>query len=179
MRHILVGSTNEGKIIACERAFQRAFGPADVRGIAVSSGVAEQPQGDECFVGARNRAEAVRRAANSLHIPVDYAVGIEGGMIRLHDRWFGFSTACILDRNERMGYGTSPMFELPAAMAASLLDGRLLGDIVTELTGDEAFRSRCGAVGLLTNGVLTREQAHEYGVLAALAPHLTAEMYEA
>ena len=38
---------------------------------------------------------------------------------------------------------------------------RVLGDIVTELTGDATFRERRGAVGLLTRGLLTRENAHE------------------
>ncbi len=178
MRHVVVGSTNEGKIIACRRAFRRAFGEVEVRGIAVPSGVAEQPRGDECFVGARNRAEAVRQAAKELSMSADYAVGIEGGMVKLYDRWFGFSAACVVDcRNDRVGYGTSPMFELPDAITASLLQGTLLGDIVTELTGDAAFRERRGAVGLLTRGLLRREDAHEYGVLAALAPHLSAERY--
>ncbi len=178
MTHVVVGSTNEGKVIACRRAFRRAFGEVEVSGIAVPSGVAEQPRGDECFVGARNRAEAVREAAKALSMPADYAVGIEGGMAKLHDRWFGFSAACVVDcSNGRAGYGTSPMFELPAAITASLLEGTLLGDIVTELTGDATFRERRGAVGLLTRGLLTRENAHEYGVLAALAPHLSPERY--
>jgi inosine/xanthosine triphosphatase len=116
MTHVVVGSTNEGKVIACRRAFRRAFGEVEVSGIAVPSGVAEQPRGDECFVGARNRAEAVREAAKALSMPADYAVGIEGGMVKLHDRWFGFSAACVVDcSNGRAGYGTSPMFELPAA----------------------------------------------------------------
>jgi len=177
MIHVVVGSTNEGKVIACQRAFQRAFGEVDVRGLTVPSGVAEQPQGDECFAGARNRAEAVREAVRALSTPVDYAVGIEGGMVKLHDRWFGFSAACVIGEGGRAGYGTSPMFELPAPITACLLNGTLLGDIVTELTGDEAFRERRGAVGLLTRGLLTRENAHECGVLAALAPHLSPERY--
>lgn len=178
MTHVVVGSINEGKVIACRRAFHRAFGVVEVSGLAVPSGVAEQPRGDECFLGARNRAEAVREASRTQSIPLDYSVGIEGGMVQMHGRWFGFSAACVVGRDGRVGYGTSPMFELPAAITASLLDGTLLGDIVTELTGDEAFRQRRGAVGLLTRGLLTREQAHEYGVVAALAPHLSAERYE-
>lgn len=178
MTHVTVGSANRGKLAACRRAFRLAFRDVDVRSLEVPSGVAPSPQGDECFVGARNRAEAARENASSLSVPCDYFVGIEGGMLNLHDRWFGFSVTCILDTGARVGYGTSPLFELPRAFTQRVLEGTELGVVISRETGDATFAERRGAVGLLTRGLLTREKAHEYGVLAALAPHLSLERYE-
>ena len=178
MLHVIVGSTNEGKIAACRRAFAQAYGDVDVLGIAVPSGVAAQPVGDECFVGAGNRADGARKVSIMLSPSVDYFVGIEGGITRLYGRWFGFSVACVVDVQGRKGFGTSPMFELPPSFADRALAGIELGHVVGEATGDASFAERRGAIGMLTHGLLTRETAHEYGVLAALGPHLSAEWYK-
>jgi len=178
MVRVILGSTNEGKVAACRCAFERAFGAVEVHGVAVASGVPAQPVGEECFNGARNRAMGAREASRRNSLSGDYLVGIEGGMLLLYDTWFGFSVTCIIDGRGRTGYGTSPLFELPQSFALRALAGDELGDVVREATGDEHFAERCGAVGLLTNGLLTREAAHESGVLAALAPHLSAERYE-
>ena len=177
MVHVFVGSTNEGKVSACRLAFSSAFGEVEVKGFVVPSGVAPSPQGDECFVGATNRARGVREVTCARSLHCDYFVGIEGGMMALHDRWFGFSVTCVIDVEGKMSYGTSPMFELPPAFAQRVLEGTELGDVISEVTGDATFAERRGAVGLLTLGLLTREKAHEYGVVAALAPHLSAERY--
>ncbi|RPJ62898.1 MAG: inosine/xanthosine triphosphatase [Acidobacteria bacterium] len=178
MMHVIVGSTNEGKIAACRRAFERAFGVVEVQGVAVPSGVPAQPVGEECFNGARNRGIGAREASRKNHLSGDYFVGIEGGILLLCDTWFGFSVTCVIDGRGRTGYGTSPLFELPRSFMLRALAGGELGDVVRELTGDKHFAERRGAVGLLTNGLLTREAAHESGVLAALAPHLSAGRYE-
>ena len=178
MIHVIVGSTNEGKLAACRRAFERAFGAVEVHGVEVPSGVPAQPVGEECFNGARNRGIGAREASRKNHLSGDYFVGIEGGILLLYDTWFGFSVTCVIDGRGRTGYGTSPLFELPQSFTLRALAGGELGDVVKELTGDKHFAERRGAVGLLTNGLLTREAAHESGVLAALAPHLSAGRYE-
>ena len=178
MMHVVVGSTNEGKVDACRRAFRLAFGEVEVRAVEVPSGVAAQPVGDECFEGARNRAEGAREAARRLALPGDYFAGIEGGMLELYGRSFGFSVACVIDGSGRTRYGTSPLYPMPPGFAEHVRAGTELGDVVTQATGDPRFAERRGLIGLLTRGLLTREKAHEYGVLAALAPHLSAERYE-
>jgi inosine/xanthosine triphosphatase len=177
MTHVMVGSANRGKLAACRRAFHHAFGDVDVSSLAVPSGVAPSPQDDACFVGATNRARAAREKAQARCLSCDYAVGIEGGMVNLHGRWFGFSVTCVLDAGQRVGYGTSPLFELPHEFSRRVLEGTELGVVISEVTADATFAERRGAVGLLTMGLLTREKAHEYGVLAALAPHLSPQRY--
>ncbi|MBN1152682.1 MAG: inosine/xanthosine triphosphatase [Dehalococcoidia bacterium] len=179
MAHVVVGSTNSGKVNATRRVFRRAYGSVDLVSLPVASGVGRQPLGDECFVGAYNRAVAATEEARTKDKPVDFAVGIEGGLLKLHERWFGVSVACVVDSSGSVSYGTSPLFQMPDDVVEEVAKGTELGDIMIRLSGDASIRQRQGAVGFLTRGLLTREAAHETAVAAALAPHLSPERYQA
>ena len=85
---VAVGTKNPCKIEAVRRAFDSIFSSDDVEIVisshGVSSGVSDQPFGDEeTRRGARNRALAAYNAASSEYteeeIP-DFAVGLEGGL---------------------------------------------------------------------------------------------------
>jgi len=175
--NLVVGSTNSGKVSAARNVFRRAYGAVNVVSLQVDSGVGAQPLGDDCFVGAYNRAMAAGEVGRARDLPVDYAVGIEGGLLKLHDRWFGLSVACVIAGAGRASYGTSPLFEMPGSVAEEVANGTELGDIMIRLSGDESIRQKRGAIGFLTRGLLTREAAHEAAVSAALAPHLSPERY--
>ena len=176
---IVVGSTNSGKVNAARNVFRRAFRSVTVVALPVDSAVGSQPIGDDSFVGAQNRAVAAIEQARAKDLPVNYSVGIEGGMLRLHGRWFGLSVACVVDGTGRASYGTSPLFEMPDDVAEEVANGAELGDIMIRLSGDASIRQSRGAIGFLTRGLLTREAAHEAAVSAALAPHLSPERYSA
>ncbi|MBN1856307.1 MAG: inosine/xanthosine triphosphatase [Dehalococcoidia bacterium] len=178
MLQVIVGSTNSGKVDAVRRAFARSFGDVKVVEREVASGVAAQPVGEECFSGARNRACAARDVAKNESLHADFCVGIEGGLLKLHGTWFGLSVVCILSGDGPVSFGTSPLFEMPEPIVDEVLEGKELGDIMIELSGDADIRERLGAVGYLTHGLLTREEAHEAAVVVALAPHLSRDVYE-
>ena len=177
MIQVIVGSTNCGKVDAVRRAFARGFGDVDVIERKVATGVAAQPVGEECFTGARNRACAAREIAVGESLSGDFCVGIEGGMMQVHGTWFGLSVACIVSGDGEESYGTSPLYEMPKSIVDSVLDGRELGVILIELSSDRNIRERQGAVGYLTHGLLTREEAHDAAVRVALAPHLSRDVY--
>ncbi|MFW6097594.1 MAG: DUF84 family protein, partial [Chloroflexota bacterium] len=72
---VAVGSTNPAKLEAVREAVVQVWSQAEVRGVAVASGVSEMPMSDEeCLTGARNRAQAARMA-----LEADVGVGLEGG----------------------------------------------------------------------------------------------------
>ena len=75
---VVVASENPAKILAVKQAFEAAFQiPVHTQGIAVSSGVSEQPLSDEeTFQGALNRARNARQALPD----ANFWVGIEGGI---------------------------------------------------------------------------------------------------
>ena len=75
--NVVVGSTNPVKIAAVTAVLERSGSHALVRGLAVPSGVRDQPEGDaETIRGATQRATAALEASDA-----DFAVGIEGGIV--------------------------------------------------------------------------------------------------
>lgn len=165
---VVVGSTNPVKIGAVSTVIQRIWPAALVGGVAVESGVSVQPRSDdEAIVGAANRA----RRALALH-PADLGIGLEGNTVETAYGMFSTAWAAIVDRQGLQGIGSSGRLLLPPLVAAYVRRGRELGPLMDELTNDVNTKQRLGAVGILTQGFMPREQALEIAVLYALAPFL-------
>ena len=87
---VIVASKNPVKIGAASEAFSAVFPGAsiDVSGIAVDSGVGDQPDSDaETREGARARALRARDAAPD----ADFWVGLEGGVDVFDDQLMALS----------------------------------------------------------------------------------------
>ncbi|MES2178112.1 MAG: inosine/xanthosine triphosphatase [Gemmatimonadota bacterium] len=170
-RLVAVGSMNPVKINAARSVIERVDADADVRGVAVESGVPDQPWGDdETIRGAVARARAARETLDA-----DWGVGIEGGVVASPD---GSVRTCawaaIVSRDGTQGVGGSLSLELPRAVADLVRGGVELGHAMDAVTGEHNVKQGVGAVGLLTGGLVTRQQAYEVLVAYAMVPLLTA-----
>ena len=170
---VAVGSRNPVKIAAVRAVLARVAPPAVVEGHAVASEVPDQPWGDEETIrGARTRA----RAALAADPAATMGVGIEGGVVALasgdvmSNAW-----AVVVDREGREGVGGSLAMPLPPRVARLLRDGMELGHAMDALTGSENTKHKEGAVGILTQGLITRQGAYEVLLTYALAPWLASE----
>lgn len=172
---VLVGSTNPVKRGSVEEAFGLFFDAPVVRGIAVPSGVPDQPINDETLFGARNRARSLRAGPEARE--VDYFVGIEGGIIEQAERVFAFGGMCVIDRHGREALGSSPYFELPPRVARQVLAGRELGLVMDEMTGQQDSKHRGGAIGHFTRGVMDRRALYVAGLVVTLVPFLNQTLY--
>jgi inosine/xanthosine triphosphatase len=169
MKTVIVASTNPVKIQATRNGFERMY-PREhfrVTGIAVPSGVRDQPvSDDETFQGAMNRALA---AAD--HTPdADYWVGIEGGIEDLSSgEMQGFAWIVIRDR-EHTGKSRTATFILPDEVAQLVREGKELGeadDVVFKRTNSKQAN---GSVGILTDDVMDRTDYYEHALILALIP---------
>jgi inosine/xanthosine triphosphatase len=174
---VLVGSGNPVKIGAVRDVFAAHFSQVEVEGLGVPSGVAAQPVGDATFAGAENRARALVALNTERGLAADFCVGLEGGIAQYHSRWFAFGAICIADAAGRLGFGVSPLFELPPGIVAALLGGDELGHVMDRLAGEHNTKQRGGAVGILTGGRITRRELYAQGVAMALIPFLNEGMY--
>ena len=174
---VLVGSANPVKIAAVQDVFEPYFPGAEVEGIETPSGVPAQPVGEDTFTGAENRARSLLAFNVEQGLEAEFCVGLEGGIAQYHARWFAFGVICIADATSRLGFGVSPLFELPPGVVDDLLEGSELGHVMDRLAGEHNTKQRGGAVGILTGGRITRRELYAQGVAMALIPFLNEEMY--
>ncbi|MBN2187114.1 MAG: inosine/xanthosine triphosphatase [Dehalococcoidia bacterium] len=174
---VLVGSLNKVKLEAVAEAFSKYFTGVEVAGIEIDSRVPNQPINEQTFEGARNRALELQKINCKERLDGKFFVGIEGGILEMFSRWFALSAICIIDDEERIGYGTSPFFELPEDISRRLLDSAELGDVMEDLTGGQDTKQKQGAVGYFTRGVMNRKGIYVDGLVAALVPFLNESLY--
>jgi inosine/xanthosine triphosphatase len=174
---VLVGSQNPIKIEATKEVFLKYFGQTNVIGIKVSSEVSAQPVDEEIFKGAKNRALQLKRLSEKENLEADFFVGIEGGIIKLYSRWFASGAACVIDNQERFGYGLSPCFELPKCIVDKLLSGSELGEVMEQISGKDNIKQKEGAIGFLSKGMMDRKDLYIYCLIAALVPFINKELY--
>jgi inosine/xanthosine triphosphatase len=167
---VAVGSANPVKVGAARAVMARLAADVEVTGVSVPSGVPDQPWGDEETIrGALARARAARASLDA-----DVGIGIEGGVVEGADgtvRTCAWAAAVTRDGLE--GVGGSLVMTLPARVAALVRGGTELGHAMDALTGTHNVKQGAGAVGILTHGLVTRQQAYETLVAYALAPLLS------
>jgi len=168
-----VGSTNPAKLEAVHRALARLAPGCAVEGVVVPSGVPAQPFGDEeTRRGAEGRARAALTATGA-----DVAFGLEGGVIVEDGATWLVSWVAAIDRDGRTGQASGLRMPLPASAAGRLLAGEELGDVIDDLFSVRMSKQHTGAVGLLTEGFVSRTDAFADLVAMACAPLLRPDLY--
>lgn len=174
---ILVGSKNPVKLEAVKESFEKYFNDIEVLGFDVDSNVPAQPVNDETFIGAEHRAKELINLNKSEKLNADFFVGIEGGIIKQHGRWFAFGAMCIIDRNWKKSFGTSAHFELPPTVTEKLLSGEELGYVMDKIMREENTKQKGGAIAFFTNGEMNRKELYIPGLISALVPFNHTAMY--
>jgi inosine/xanthosine triphosphatase len=185
-----VGSTRRPKLAAVQEAIQE-FGPVlaagaefEVIGVEVESGVGHTPSSrEELMSGARQRAEALADLARGRKESFRYFIGLEGGLDIVENggdrRVFLESWAYVSDGTEGH-YGRSGGVEVPAALANEVLEkGVELSAAIDRFAGEVGIRDGQGAWGVLSSGLISRQEAFRLAVIAAFAPFYNARMYRA
>jgi inosine/xanthosine triphosphatase len=173
IHRVAVGSTNPVKLAAVRAVLTRLSDAVVVDGTTVSSGVPDQPMGDaQTIEGATNRARAACAALGA-----DLGVGIEGGVVDAPDGMRTCAWAVVVTADGAAHVGGSLSMPLPDAVAALVREGVELGHAIDRLVGTENIKHGAGAVGILTEGLVTRQQAYEVILAYALAPVLGEAMY--
>lgn len=166
---IVLGSGNPAKLQSAQYVVDRLFSGVKVEAIIVPTGVSAQPMSDEETIeGAIFRARHAREQTDA-----DYGIGMEGGMNQVGERWFECGWIAVVDRAGNVGLGSSGRFEVPAAIIEQIRAGKELGDVMIACTSIPDINKSSGAMGLLTNGHVTRADAYAHGLFFAFGPFVS------
>jgi len=194
VKYVRVGSAKVPKIDAVRSALAAFVSGVEIEGVAVESGVSEQPVGlDEIALGARNRACRALEVAGGTRC--DLALGIEDGLVELslggRPEVLNIGCAFVTD-GCREAFGLSSGFAYPPdCTAPALAGGEDIGSIFDRVWsayrpapaahGGEAGREPPGAgvgnIGKLTLGALPRSEYGRHAVVCALVKFLHPSLY--
>ena len=187
---VAVGSTRHPKLNAVRDALTM-IGPLldskaqfEAVGLDVPSGVSHTPSTRaELMAGARFRADALVKLARESGESWKYFVGMEGGLdvIQENGRRLVFlqSWAYVSDGNAPGAYGQSGAVQMPEPLAAEVLDrGTELSVAIDACAGGKGIRDAQGAWGVLTQNLITRQEAFRVAVLSAFAPFFNTSLYD-
>ena len=170
---VAVGSTNPVKVKAACSIITRVWPEAVVGGIDVHPGVRVMPMCDlECRTGARTRALAALRLATA-----DLGIGIEAGVHEENDFLMLTAWTAVVDKHGREGIGGSGRLLLPESIAARIRRGEELGPVMDDVLNETNVKHKGGAVGALTAGLVSRQEALALSVAYALAPFISPQLY--
>lgn len=170
---IAIGSNNPVKITAVCTIVKQVWPAAQVQGVKVPSGVSSMPMDDkECIAGARGRAAAALQAMEA-----ELALGLEGGVHPINGQLFLTGWVAAIDQDGQESVACAARLPLPLTVSQAVLSGQELGPLMDQLTGRQQTNHAEGAIGILTQGLMTRQQAFEMGVAFALAPWISPEWY--
>lgn len=174
MRTISVGSKNPVKIAAVENVVKKIWPDAEVVAVEVGHGISEQPTSDdEAIEGATNRAKLSLEKTGA-----DLGIGMEGHTIDTKHGMFLSGWVVAVDKKDNMGIGGGNNLLLPEKIASEIRKGRELGPVMDEFTGINNIKQKQGAVGFLTNDLITRTTTVEKSIIYALARFITSDYYK-
>lgn len=173
---VAIGSTNPVKIKATEEAFKKVWPEKkwEVVGLDIPSGVSNQPMSDtESIKGATNRAKGALEKSKA-----DFGVGIEGGLTQIENMWFDTAWVVIFDKNGKRGIGSTINMPTPKSFIKLVEKGMEIGHIDDEVFKRQNSKHAEGHYGLMTKGLITRQDGYVHGVIAALTAFMHPTLFD-
>jgi inosine/xanthosine triphosphatase len=172
-RRAAIGSTNPAKVEAVRLVLERLAPGCALEAVDVPSGVAAQPVGDQATrEGARNRALAALVATGA-----EVSFGLEGGVLHEPPLVWLVSWVSVVTADGRSGDASGLRMPLPRSVVQRLATGDELGTVIDDLFAVRESKQHAGAVGLLTEGFVSRTDAFADLVAMACAPLLRPDLY--
>ena len=171
VRKVALCSTNPAKVAAATTVCKKLFSSAPLETVSMS-GLPDQPIGR-----SETKTCALTRAKHALNLTgADFGIGLESGVDL--EGWLINCVAVVSKKGrESIVWGLS--FELPREAAERIiLKKEEMGPVMDEIFAKHgSSKSHGGAVGQLTNGIVTRADIWESPLGCAFIPFIHAELY--
>ncbi|KXH87154.1 DUF84 family protein [Sporosarcina sp. HYO08] len=160
----IIGSTNAAKVQAVEKTITAWFPETVLLKVEVSSGVSDQPFGDnETQLGAMNRA---MRAAATREGAI--GIGLEGGVRMIGKQMYLCNWGVLVLPSGDQFTAGGAQIPLPHEIAMEILRGKELGPVIDAYFKRQGIRSNEGAMGMFTARLVNRDQLFEHIMLLLL-----------
>ncbi|MDW0117145.1 DUF84 family protein [Sporosarcina thermotolerans] len=154
----IIGSTNRAKVKAARTIIAKHFPTSELHEVKVSSGVKDQPIGDE-----ETRTGALNRAINAANEHVGaIGIGLEGGVRMLDNEMFLCNWGALVLPSGEKFTAAGAQIPLPNSIAAEIHKGKELGVVVDEYFQASGIRHSEGAIGMFTAHSVTRDLLFEH-----------------
>ncbi|MFP7478137.1 DUF84 family protein [Terribacillus saccharophilus] len=151
---MIVGSKNPAKVQAVSEVFGTKW---DLESAAVDSGVSAQPMSDE-----ETRQGAIQRAIACSKLDGAAAgIGLEGGVTQMDDGLYICNWGA-LAVGDKVWSASGAKLLLPDFIAEPVLAGKELGPVMRAFTSRQDISTTEGAVGVFTNGHMSRSAMFEH-----------------
>ncbi len=148
---VAVGSKNPTKVLAVRSIVESL--DWQVEGMDVPSLVSPQPFSDsETRKGAINRAKACVDSGNKI------GIGLEGGVVDSEGGLFLCNWGALVTEKLDTYMASGAKILLPKEISDPVRFGRELGDVMADYTKQKDVRKKEGAIGIFTDGWITREE---------------------
>ncbi|WP_088005547.1 DUF84 family protein [Indiicoccus explosivorum] len=156
----IVASRNPAKVGAAAAVLEETFPAIRVEGRETDSGVSAQPlTAEETLNGAINRAKKALQENDA-----DLAVGLEGGVYELQGALYLCNWGALAVPGGPVLTAGGAQIPLPEVVAAAVRAGEELGPVMDRFAEETGIRKHKGAVGVLTEGFITRRSMFEHVV---------------
>jgi inosine/xanthosine triphosphatase len=167
MKKVLIASENPVKINVAKLAFARVFGDEEFNfeGLKSESGVPDQPLNDETEQGALNRLNFIKAQSPE----ADFWLSQEGGVYTEENKMYNRAWIMVSDKSGYVAKASTALFFLPTQIAADLKAGLELGDANDKFFSSVNSKQGIGAIGHLTDGLISREDYYLQAAIIALS----------
>ncbi|WP_243291065.1 DUF84 family protein [Bacillus sp. FJAT-47783] len=154
---VAIGTQNRAKVQAVKDAFTFCESIQFIETV-VPSEVSEQPFSDE-----ETMQGAINRAKNALiKEQADIGIGLEGGVMETEEGCFLCNWGALVDQDIRPIVASGAKIPLPKEVYVELTKGKELGEIMDVYTNQENVSQNEGAIGIFTNGFVSRKEMFEH-----------------
>lgn len=166
--NIAIGTTNKAKTEAVEVIARKYFEDSIFTHVKAASEVSDQPISNvETRLGAMNRAKNAMITTGA-----QLAFGLEGGVTEIDDDMYVCNWGALTVAGGETFTAAGAQIILPKEIAQEIRAGRELGPVMEEFTKRRDIRQGTGAVGIFTQGLVSRQMMFEHIVSLLIGQYL-------
>lgn len=165
---IAIGTTNKAKTQAVEAIVNQYFEKVTFTYFKAASQVSDQPMTtEETRLGAMNRANNASTATGAA-----LSFGLEGGVTEIAGEMYVCNWGALTLADGTIFTAAGAQIRLPEEIAQEIRVGKELGPVMEHYTQRLDIRQGAGAVGIFTQGIVTRQKMFEHIVALLVGQYL-------